>query len=521
MMNRRNFIKNSSGFISVPMLLKGLPVAAAGSRLFANAIEESNDKILVLIQLNGGNDGLNTIIPLDQYDLLANVRSNLIIPQNDILQVSDTMGFHPQMTGIRSLYDDARMAVLQDVGYPNQNRSHFRSTDIWTSGSPAGEVWTTGWLGRYLESCHPNYPEGFPSDGYPDPFALSIGSVVSETCQGTMTNFSLALTNPLSITPLNNNAADEVPDTPYGRELEFLRTTIDQANAYGEVISGAAEKGSNTFTDYPATSLSEQLRAIALLISGGLQTKIYIANLGGFDTHANQVDGSDARNGIHSNLLETLSAAVYAFQEDLKTQGLDERVLTMTFSEFGRRIRSNGSLGTDHGTAAPMLLFGSCVSAGFIGNSPLLPDNPGVSDGVPMQFDFRSVYGSVLIDWFGVEAELVQDILQDEFTYLPIVNACSLSTSTDDPVAEDLLQVSNYPNPFMDWTTISVQYPGGNLRISIYDTLGSELEVITSRSFGEGSHEIKFNGSHLPAGNYFCRVITETRTKTFGMIKVS
>lgn len=519
-MNRRNFIKNSSGFITVPLLLRGLPMAAASSHMLANAIGDRNDKILILIQLNGGNDGLNTIIPLDKYDLLANVRSNLIIPQNDIIQVEDTMGFHPNMTGLKELYDDGRMTILQDVGYPNQNRSHFRSTDIWTSGSPADEVWTTGWLGRYLEACHPSYPEGFPNEEFADPFALSIGSIVSETCQGTITNFSLALTDPLSIAPLSNNAADEVPDTPYGRELAFLRTTIEQANAYGEVISMAAEKGSNSVTDYPNTPLAEQLQAIALLISGGLGTKIYVANIGGFDTHANQVDANDSREGFHAELMTTLSEAVFAFQQDLKAQDLEERVITMTFSEFGRRIRSNGSFGTDHGTAAPMLFFGSCVNAGFMGDSPLLPDNPGVSDGVPMQFDFRSVYGSVLVDWFGVDQALVQSILQDEFTHLPIVTACSQTTPTEDPTT-DLLQASNYPNPFFDWTTISVNYPGGTLRISVYNALGHELEVITSRNYGAGQHEIKFNGSHLSAGNYFCRIITEKSTRTFGMIKVS
>ncbi len=500
-------------------MLRGLPIAAAGSQLFYNAIEEGNDKVLVLVQLNGGNDGLNTIIPLDKYDLLANARSNLIIPENDIIKANDLTGFHPSLSDLKSLYDDARMTVLHDVGYPNQNRSHFRSTDIWTSGSPADEVWTTGWLGRYLEDCHPSYPEDFPNSSFPDPFALSIGSIVSETCQGTITNFSLALTDPSSIVPLNNDAVDEVPDTPYGRELEFLRTTIDQANAYGEIISDAAEKGSND-SIYPNTALAEQLKAIALLVSGGLGTKIYIANLGGFDTHANQVEGNDTRQGSHAQLMQTLSEAIFAFQEDLKSQGLEERVITMTFSEFGRRIRSNGSLGTDHGTAAPMVFFGSCINGGFIGDSPLIPNNPGVSDGVPMQFDFRSVYGSILIDWFGIETQIVNNILQDEFTYLPIVNACGQTTPTDDPELTEVLKVHNYPNPFDNWTTISLETQGGNMRISLYDALGHELEVITSRTMTAGSHEIKYEGSHLVPGNYFCRVITEKASRTFGMIKV-
>ncbi len=520
-MERRNFLRNISGAVTVPFLLNGLPVKASGSQLFFSAIDDDNENILVLIQLNGGNDGLNTIIPLDKYNILAENRPNIVIPENQILPVNDTLGFHPNMSGLRSLYDEARMAIVHDAGYPNQNRSHFRSTDIWTTGSPADEVWTTGWLGRYFEDLHPAYPEDFPNSEFTDPFALSIDSIVSETCQGTLTNFSLALTDPLSIAPLSNSAQDVVPDTPYGRELEFLRTTIAQANAYGKVISEAAELGTNAGIEYPGTQLANQLRAIALLISGGLRTKVYVANLGGFDTHANQVQNGDPTTGDHANLLQTLSDAVNAFQNDLILQGLEEKVITMTFSEFGRRIRGNGSFGTDHGTAAPMLFFGSCVNPGIMGDSPLLPDRPEVSDGVPMQFDFRSIYGSVLIDWFGVEPSIVSNILQDEFTHLPIVNACNNQTTSTDDFGEIAIDAFNYPNPFIDWTTITLDAPGGNVRISIYDTVGSELQVISNRDLPQGIHEIQYDGSHLAAGNYFIRIITEKQSRTFGTIKVS
>lgn len=519
-MKRRNFLKNTSGFLSIPMLLKGLPIQATGSQLFFNAIEEDNDKILVLIQMNGGNDGLNTIIPLDKYDILGNVRSNILIPSDSVIKATDNIGFHPSMTGIKSLYDEGSLTVLQDVGYPNQNRSHFRSTDIWTTGSPSDEIWTTGWLGRYLESFHPEYPEGFPNDNFEDPFALSIGSVVSETCQGTLTNFSLALTDPLSIATLNNDAQDEVPNTPYGRELDFLRTTIDQANEYGTVISAAAEKGSNSSIEYPDSGLANQLKAIALLASGGLGTKIYIANIGGFDTHANQTEEGATDTGDHATLLQDLSEAVYAFQQDLKSQGLEERVLTMTFSEFGRRIKSNGSFGTDHGTAAPMMFFGSCINPGFIGESPLLPAVPENSDGVPMQFDFRSVYGSVLIDWFGIDKSVVDDILEDEFTHIPIVSNCNQTTPTEEVFLEKL-DISNYPNPFDNWTTLSFDAPGGNVRISIFDAIGHELEVISNGSFSPGRHEIKFDSSRLPLGNYYCRVISQNGIGTIGLTKVA
>ena len=519
-MKRRQFLQNTSSLVSVPFLLNGLPLKAASSQFLYDAIDADNDKILVLIQLNGGNDGLNTIIPLDKYSILANNRPSVVIPENQILKVEDTFGFHPNMSGLQSLYDDAKMTILQDVAYPNQNRSHFRSLDIWTTGSPAGETWTTGWLGRYFEGLHPEYPEGFPNEEFPDPFALSIGSIVSETCQGTLTNFSLALADPLSISPLSTGGQDEVPDTPYGAELSFLRTSIEQANAYGTIISEAAEKGANAAVAYPGTPLANQLKAIALLISGGLNTKVYVANIGGFDTHANQVENNDSTLGDHANLLLTLSEAVNAFQNDLIDQGLEERVLTMTFSEFGRRIRGNGSLGTDHGTAAPMMFFGSCINPGIIGESPLLPDRPEVSDGVPMQFDFRSVYGSILIDWFDVESAVVADILGDEFTHIPIVKSCDQITPVEDIANGVALEVLTYPNPFYDWTTIQFNFRGGPLRISIYDALGSELQVLTSQKFSEGQHELKFDGSSLTAGNYYLRFISENISKTIGIVKV-
>ncbi len=517
-MKRRNFLRQTSGYITLPTLLRGLPLAAASSPLFSNAIGEDNDKILILIQLIGGNDGLNTIIPLDKYDILGNARSNILIPESQVLKLTQEIRMHPSMQSIKALYDDASMTVLQDVGYPNQNRSHFRSSDIWNSGSPADEIWNTGWIGRYLEDCHPLYPENYPNDTTTDPFALSIGSVVSETCQGTRTNFSLAITDPLSITPLANNTIDQVPDTPYGRELAFLRTTIDQANEYGEVISEAAAKGSDAYGPYPDTGLGEQLKAISLLISGGLKTKIYIASIGGFDTHANQTTSGDPTTGNHAELLKELSDAVYALQTDLKSQGLEEKVISMTFSEFGRRIRSNASLGTDHGSAAPMMLFGSCINAGIIGESPLLPDIPELSDGVPMQYDFRSVYSSILMDWFDIDRSVVTNILGDEFSYIPLVNGCNQTTATED--ISLTVNATVHPNPFYAWSTISLESKGEHTRIGLYDSIGHELDLIANRKLSQGPHEIRYDGSHLPSGNYFCRITTATGVKTMSMIKV-
>jgi uncharacterized protein (DUF1501 family) len=200
-MKRRSFLKTSS-VVSLPLLLNGMPISAySRSRLF-NFLNTETDKVLVLIQLNGGNDGLNTILPLDQYDNLANVRSNIIIPEGSALPIDDVTAFHPNMTGLRDLYLDGKMEIVQSVGYPNQNRSHFRSTDIWTSGSPADEAWNTGWLGRWMDGDHPTFPDAYPNPDFPDPLALTVGSLVSTTCQGSAANFSLAIEDPFSLSQL-------------------------------------------------------------------------------------------------------------------------------------------------------------------------------------------------------------------------------------------------------------------------------------------------------------------------------
>ena len=295
------------------MILNGMKLSAMPSSL-ASLVNNDSDKVLVLIQLNGGNDGLNMIIPRDRYDNLAVVRSNILLPESSILELDDNTGVHPAMEGVQQMFQEGQISVLHSAGYPNQNRSHFRSMDIWKSGSPAGEVWNDGWLGRYLDTLHPAFPEDYPNSEYPDPFAITMGNVVSETCQGKSANFSLTLTDPFSLTPLTEGAPGEVPETPYGDELTFLRTTIKQANKYGERITAVAEVGNNIM-EYPdGNRLAEQLKNVALLISGGLQTKIYIVNIGGFDTHANQVVEGDPTTGEHTQLLENLSEAMRVFQ---------------------------------------------------------------------------------------------------------------------------------------------------------------------------------------------------------------
>jgi uncharacterized protein (DUF1501 family) len=517
-MKRRSFIKRTAA--GLPIVLGGIKVAALNNPFF-NTLNLEDDRVLVLVQLNGGNDGLNMVLPIDQYDNLAQVRSNIIIPESSILNLTDVTGLHPSMTELQSVYDQGQLNVIQSVGYPDQNRSHFRSTDIWQTGSAANVVWNTGWLGRYFDTIAPGYPTGYPNDSFPDPLAITLGSSVTETCEGIGGNFSLALVNPDNLsalaTPVNTTFP---PDTCYGDKMDFMVTSIIQTNSYNEVIELANANGSNMSTKYPDDNLlATQLKVVARLISGGLKTKVYVVSLGGFDTHADQVVEGDVTTGDHANLLRTLSDAICAFQDDLNLMNLDQRVVGMTFSEFGRRIRSNGAFGTDHGTAAPMILFGTCVNPGITGDNPSISPDVDQNEGVPMQYDFRSVYGSLLMDWFAVTEQTVKELLYSDFQYLPILKECTpVGTTKQSATAPATIQV--FPNPFNESVTVSFTVPSGWAKISLFDAIGSELKVLTSQQYTSGTYTLVMDGHGLPAGAYYYRLQTERGVKVERVVKV-
>lgn len=518
-MKRRSFIQRGAATaIGIPLLLHGQRLSAMSRHALFNGMDQDPDRVLVLIQLNGGNDGLNMVLPLDQYANLFKARENILIPEQAALKLTLETGLHPAMTGLKEVYDEGRLCVLQGVGYPNQNRSHFRSTDIWQTGSAADEVLRTGWVGRYFDSFVEQYPDGFPNSQYPDPFAITVGSIVSETCQGFAANYSLAVENPFGLNPLQeDDDPNSDPGSCYGKELAFVRTAIAQTNAYGQVITAAADKGAN-MVDYPtANRLAQQLKTIALLISGGLKTRIYVASLGGFDTHANQVDVNDTTAGGHANLLQSLSEAIHLFQSDLLLQGLDKRVVGMTFSEFGRRILSNGANGTDHGSAAPLFVFGSCVNPAILGDNATINEEVDLQEGVAMQYDFRSVYGSLLKQWFGVPEENVQELLFDGFSEIPLIQGCEVvSVQTPDTTAALTLQA--WPNPFRHQATVRLSSHGERVRLSLFDAGGHEVRVLHDGYLSEGVHEIRLDPGAMPAGNYFVHLRTPRRQQTAPLI---
>lgn len=540
-MKRRDFIQRAVPVSILPFFMGGYTIKAYGrspllETLAATAVE--TDNVLVLVQLNGGNDGLNTVIPLDEYPAIMAARANIAIDEAKVLKLTDATGIHPSMTGLQKLYQQGKLCVVQGVSYPNPNFSHFQATDIWLTGEDSNQNLNSGWLGRYLDQEYPDYPNGYPNTVMPDPLALQIGAVISPGLQGPSVSMGMAITSPASFYQLVSGNVDVAPNTPAGHELTFLREVVQQTQVYGTVIQQAATRGKNASLLYPApgtNSLADQLKIVAQLIAGGLKTRIYVVNLGGFDTHSAQVNTTSGTDtGQHANLLNKLSVAIEAFEDDCVRLLLQERVIGMTFSEFGRRIISNTSAGTDHGTAAPMFIFGKRVSHTIIGSNPGLPANPTVNDNIPTQFDFRSVYASILKQWFGVSDTELNNVLLNNFQTLPIIpppvytpgpkpNPVYRPISTVTPGSDNPVQIGleqNYPNPFNPTTEIPFISNGGYLEIKIYDTVGREIATVAEGVYDSGEHRVTFDARSLPAGMYYYRLTSGDFQQTKSMILV-
>ena len=418
-MKRRDFIKNTAlSAVVMPQLFKGFGVNAWANSPILEALSLENDGILVLVRLEGGNDGLNTVIPLDQYEPLSIARKNILIPEKKVLRLRgfDKTGLHPSMTGMQQLFNDGKLGIIQNVGMTTPIFSHFRATDVWMSGSAPDTVLTSGWMGRYLQNQNPEFPKTYATA----PLAIEIGGNASLTFQGAKANMAMSVTNPTDFYNLLNNTRPTLPDSKMGNKLAHLRLIHDQTRRYTETVKAAAEKVKNQ-APYPTDNeLAEQLKIVARLIAGGLPTRIYMVNLSGFDTHDYQVEYNDHTTGKHAELLKRVSDSIAAFVKDLAFLKIEKRVTGLTFSEFGRRITDNASMGTDHGAAAPMFVFGANVKNGILGKNPMIPEKATIEDNVGMQHDFRAVYASVLRGSLGAKASDLPIVLQENLPILPI-----------------------------------------------------------------------------------------------------
>ena len=364
-----------------------------------------DDRILVVVQLGGGNDGLNTVVPYGN-DLYYKARPNLAIAalgrgsDQPVLPLDDRqgIGLHPALTGFKELMDDGVASIVQGVGYPNPNRSHFTSMDIWHTADASAKGY--GWIGRYFDNtCGGTpVPEGAVAMGRNAPLAMQGGiqkPVTFETAElfrWLGEDLHPAMEDPYRAINRSGTLDAVDPDS----QLGFLMRTALDAQVSSERIRAAVRR--QPLARYPRSRLAEQLRVVAAMIRDGLPTRVYYVSMGGFDTHANQANQ-------HANLLRQVGGSLNAFYKDIKAQGNSGRVLTMAFSEFGRRVGQNASGGTDHGTAAPMYFVGDMVRPGLLGDHPSLTE---LDQGdLKFSVDFRSVYTAVLEDWMGAPAAKV------------------------------------------------------------------------------------------------------------------
>jgi uncharacterized protein (DUF1501 family) len=417
--SRRLFMSRGMQLLSVagslPVFLDyGAQCLAAEYAANPTGAGRPDDHVLVVVQLAGGNDGLNTLVPISNDDYY-NARPRIAVAKDAALKLTDDWGVHPSAMGFKSLYDNGDLAIVHAVGYPNANRSHFRATDIWTTAEPE-RLGTTGWLGRYCDACCSGQDAGHAKkieaatalafDSEPPPalvgskyVPLTFGQASRPYLPGGQGRHRMAegaMTNNLPGPKMDpgSDAMTGDPASASGKAEQFIARTALNSRIYAEKIRQASAAVANKAV-YPTTPLANDLKLVAKLIASPMPTRVYYVKLGGFDTHANQLQN-------HPGLLGQVAGGIAAFIDDLRQLGQLDRVTLMTFSEFGRRVKENGS-GTDHGEAAPMFIAGGKIKPGFHGTFPgLQPEKLSRGD-VAFTTDFRRVYATLLNGWLGAD----------------------------------------------------------------------------------------------------------------------
>jgi uncharacterized protein (DUF1501 family) len=473
--------------------------ASQPSPLSVALANAENDNILVIVRLKGGNDGLNTIVPIYDYDNYANLRPTIKHEESNLINLNADFGVPNYMSEIEALWGDGKMKVVHGVGYDNQNLSHFTSSDIWASTQPNGFE-PTGWWGRYFEDLYPDYLISPPDV----PPAVQIGSIGNLIFEGVDNNYAFSVANPEQLANVAENGTIhdvlDIPDCVYGDKLLFMRSTANTTFLYSQVIHDAYLAANNS-VEYGTGDLAEQLSIVARMIKGGLGTKVYMVTLDGFDNHANQ-----ALN--HQVLLEDISNSMKNFYDDLAANGMDNEVLSMTISEFGRRPYENGSNGTDHGAASPVLLFGSGLQGnGFVGEHPDINIWDSNDNLIPST-DFRDVYATVLTDWFCLDPSIVDGILlNQQYENLNLGFSCNPLGVSDFDAITRLQHVPIYKG---SQTSIEITMPvTANVDIRLYDLMGKEIGVLANEILFPGKHSIDVKSkikTRLSYGQYMYRI---------------
>lgn len=500
--NRRSFIQALGLAGAGGMVLANTNVTASKPSPLSVALSQSeNDNILVIIRLKGGNDGLNTVVPVYDYDAYANMRPTIRHQENDLIMLNSDFGIPNYMSGLESVWGEGQMKIVHGVGYPQQNLSHFTSSDIWASAAP-DTFEPTGWWGRYFEDLYPDYLINPPEV----PPAIQIGSIGNLVFDGTENNYAFSVANPEQLANVAENGALhdvlDIPECVYGDKLLFMRATANTTFTYAGVINDAY-LASNNQASYEDAELSNQLAICARMIKGGLGTKVYMVTLNGFDTHANQLQDQEV---LHTDLSESIKH----FYEDLGAIGMQNEVLCMTISEFGRRPYENGSNGTDHGAASPVMLFGAGLNgSGFVGEHPDINEWDANDNLIPTN-DFRDIYASVLTNWFCLDPSVVDTILLNQNTStLDLGLPCDPLSTSDFGDVTRLVHGGVYRNGN---TYIELDMPvSAQVDIKLYDILGKEIGTVANEMLFSGRHSFLVKDRlrrRLSYGQYIYRIGT-------------
>ncbi|GIV53064.1 MAG: hypothetical protein KatS3mg038_3585 [Candidatus Kapaibacterium sp.] len=482
-MRRRDFLRTATALATsaAATSIAGIPVRASSPILSLPPRVMESDNVLIIIQLFGGNDALNTVIPAED-DEYYRIRPTLAIPKQQAWRwLTTDLYLHPALAGdgvwgggFGGLMDQGRLAIVQDVGYDNPNLSHFRSTDIWLSGINSSDPFvrlSEGWIGRFFARVLPDFPAVLPEH----PLCVQIGGTLSLLFQSAKGDVGIALTDPQKFFELGKGSTpDEEPlpevDT-FAREFNYIRSIATQADRYSQAVLDAYSRGRTT-VDYGSRGLPAQLGMIARLISGGLKTKVYLCYLGGFDTHVQQQEADDVTKGVHPSLLGQLASGVAMFMQDALQQGFARRVVGITISEFGRRPYENGSRGTDHGAAGVQFVFGDgeSIRSSRFGTAPNLRELDANGDLI-YQNDYRRLYADILLNWFDATPEDAAAILGDRIAPLNVIKRRVTSSILPADGARSALAV--VPNPIVG--------VGGEVRVQLRRLASVQVEIYNLR----------------------------------------
>lgn len=522
-MERRTFLKNSAAIGAGMLVVPSIVYGTKDIEIIPNEtlLSEFDDNIVIFIELFGGNDGLNTIIPAED-DEYFKIRPNINIPPEEAVKVNDIY-FNKGLVedvhnnGFRRMFEDGRLAIVEGIGYDQPNMSHFRSEDIWQSGinpkTNNNVKLLEGWLGRYFSLKLPDYPLNIPEH----PLSIAIDGTTPLMFKSGKGDMGIALTDPekfyqlgLGLTPKESILTGSLN---YVKEFNYIHTIARQSELYSKAVYEAYQKGSELIDKslYSSTSLSQKMMLISSLIAGGLKSKVYFLRLSNFDSHAQQMDVG--YTGGHYSLLNNLASAVSEFMDGALKLGFSERVTGMTISEFGRRAYDNGSRGTDHGAASMQFVFGNdkFVNGGYWNNRPNLNDLD-INGNIKYQTDYRVIYAEVLEKRMSATADDISKVFGESLLPLNILeNRVTSVESYLNKSGDEFLQIQ--PNPSYGMGTISFEVKlASKVQLSIYNSTGRLNSALVDRFMVEGIYSFNFNIKD--AGVYYCALTSGNKRYT-------